>query len=43
MFVACKNDKSIQVFKIGESGELISTNGRLEFQHDQPSSVVQVE
>ena len=41
LFVACKNDKCIQVYEIGKNGELSKTGALLEFADDQPSSVVE--
>ena len=40
LLVACRDDRSIQVFRIGPDGTLTRTTGKLTFTDDMPSSVV---
>ena len=42
LLVACRDDRSIQVFRIGPDGTLTQTPGTLTFTDDMPSSVVAI-
>jgi 6-phosphogluconolactonase (cycloisomerase 2 family) len=42
LIVACRDDRSIQVFRIGPDGSLTQTPGTLTFTDDMPSSVVAI-
>lgn len=42
LLVACRDDRMVQVFGIGEDGSLIPTSGVLMFESDRPSSVTEV-
>ena len=42
LIVACRDDRSIQVFRIGPDGTLSQTPGTLTFTDDMPSSVVAI-
>lgn len=39
---ACRDDKMIQVFRIGEDGRLIPTESMLHLESDRPSSITEV-
>lgn len=42
LVVACRDDRSLQVFRIGPDGSLTQTPGTLTFTDDMPSSVVAI-
>ncbi len=42
LFAACRDDKMIQVFRIGEDGRLIPTESMLHLESDRPSSITEV-
>ena len=42
LLVACRDDRMVQVFGIGEDGSLIPTSGVLMFESDRPSSITEV-
>ena len=41
LLVACRDDRSIQVFRIETDGSLTQTQGKLTFSDDMPSSILQ--
>jgi 6-phosphogluconolactonase (cycloisomerase 2 family) len=43
LLVACRDDRSIQVFRIGQGGTLTQTPGTLIFDEDMPSSVTTIQ
>lgn len=42
LLVACRDDRSIQVFRIGQDGTLTQTPSTLTFSEDMPSSVIEL-
>lgn len=42
LLVACRDDRSIQVFRIETDGSLTQTQGKLTFSDDMPSSILQL-